>query len=77
VDNKSENSKASIPANIAEGYGRRSTAEYIGFINRSVNELQTHIILSERVRLSEQKHIEQIISLLREESRMIIPLIKN
>jgi four helix bundle protein len=73
-------SAASIPANIAEGYGRRSTAEYIRFLNiaqGSVNELETHIILSERVGLSEQKHIEKIISLLREESRMIIALIKK
>jgi four helix bundle protein len=74
-------SAASIPANIAEGYGRRSTAEYIRFLNiaqGSINELETHIILSQRVRLSEKKDIEQeIISLLREESRMIIALIKK
>ncbi len=61
-------SAVSIPANIAEGYGRRSTAEYIRFLNisqGSVNELETHIILSHRVALSKQEDIEPIISLLR------------
>lgn len=73
-------SAASIPANIAEGYGRRSTGDYIRFLNiaqGSVNELETHLILSQRVKLSEQKNIEPIISSLREESRMIIALIKK
>jgi four helix bundle protein len=73
-------SAASIPANIAEGYGRRSTAEYIRFLNiaqGSINELETHIILSGRVGLCSQMDIESIISLLREESRMIIALIRK
>ncbi|WP_237265791.1 four helix bundle protein [Tolypothrix bouteillei] len=43
----------------------------------SVNELETHVILSHRVGLSKQEDIEPIISLLREESRMIISLIKK
>ncbi|MHC0068355.1 four helix bundle protein [Nostoc sp. UIC 10890] len=73
-------SAASIPANISEGYGRRSTAEYIRFLNiaqGSLNELETHIILSQRVGLCSQADIESIIFLLREESRMIIALIKK
>ncbi|WP_256973481.1 four helix bundle protein [Nostoc sp. T09] len=73
-------SAASIPANIAEGYGRRSTAEYIRFLNiaqGSINELETHIILSQRVGLCSQTDIESIIYLLREESRMIIALMKK
>lgn len=71
---------ASIPANIAEGYGRRSTAEYIRFLNiaqGSINELETHITLSQRVGLGNKADIESIIFLLREESRMIIALIKK
>ncbi|MEH1935696.1 MAG: four helix bundle protein [Nostoc sp.] len=73
-------SAASISANIAERYGRRTTPEYIRFLNiaqGSINELETHIILSYRVELSKQKDIESIIFLLREESRMIIALIKK
>ena len=73
-------SAASIPANIAEGYGRRSTAESIRFLNiapGSINELETHLILSHRVGLCEKNEIELIISWLQEESRMIISLIKK
>lgn len=73
-------SAVSIPANIAEGYGRRTTPEYIRFLNiaqGSLNELETHIILSQRVGLSQETDIEPIIFLLREESRMITALIKK
>lgn len=70
-------SAVSIPANIAEGYGRRSTAEYLRFLNiaqGSVNELQTHLILAQKVELCEQNSIEPILNLLNEESKMIISL---
>jgi len=73
-------SAVSIPANIAEGYGRRYTGEYIRFLNiaqGSRNELETHLILSQRVGISSKKDIELIISWLEEESRMINALIKN
>ena len=73
-------SAASIPANIAEGYGRRSTKEYLRFLNiaqGSINELETHLIISNRVNLCEEKEIEEIINLLKEESRMIISLAKK
>jgi four helix bundle protein len=73
-------SAVSIPANSAEGYGRRSTGDYIRFLNiaqGSINELETHLLLSQRVGLSTKKDTVSIISLIREESRMIITLIKK
>ncbi|MFB2772427.1 four helix bundle protein [Pelatocladus sp. BLCC-F211] len=71
---------ASIPANIAEGYGRRSSGDYARFLNisqGSINELQTHLFLSSRVGLCTVKEIELIIQQLQEETRMIISLLKK
>jgi four helix bundle protein len=73
-------SSVSISANIAEGYGRRSTAEYIRFLNiaqGSINELETHLILSSRVGLCSTKSIETIINLSKNTGRMIIALIRK
>lgn len=45
-------SASSIPANIAEGYGRQSTKSYSQFVKisrGSLFELETHLILAERL----------------------------
>ncbi len=73
-------SAASIPANISEGYARRSPADYSRFLNiaqGSVNELQTHLILAQRVHLCSSDDIKPILSLLNEESRMLLAVIKK
>jgi four helix bundle protein len=70
----------SISANIAEGYGRRSSGDYVRFLNisqGSINELQTHLILCQRVGLCNAKDIELILDWLQEETRMISALIKK
>jgi four helix bundle protein len=73
-------SSAYIPANIAEGYGRRSPRDYSRFLNisqGSINELQTHLLLSVKIGICTFKDIELILQYLQVESRMIISLIKK
>ncbi|NEO72360.1 MAG: four helix bundle protein [Moorea sp. SIO3H5] len=75
-----ERSASSIPANIAEGYGRISSGEYKGFLSiaqGSINELETHLFLAEAVGLCEKSDIVYLIQELQSETRMIITLMKK
>jgi four helix bundle protein len=58
-------SATSIPANIAEGYGRQNTGSYRQFLKiaqGSLKELETHLIVAERVGLAAG---DEIVPLLR------------
>jgi len=71
---------ASIPANIAEGQGRRHTKEFLNFLGiarGSLKELETHLILSQRVGLMTQDQLEPLLNLSDEISRMMSGLRKS
>jgi four helix bundle protein len=55
-------SASSIPANIAEGYGRENTQSFIQYLRiaqGSLKELETHLLLAERVGLLSGAQIEE------------------
>jgi four helix bundle protein len=71
---------ASIPANIAEGHGRGTRAAYAGFLRiarGSLRELETHLILAERVDLTPQHSTEAMLAEVDELGRMLHSLISR
>src|SRR5262245_14981809 len=55
---------SSIPSNIAEGYGRESSRDYIRLLQiaqGSLKETETHLILSTKVSLINSHHSEPIL----------------
>ena len=55
---------SSVPANIAEGYGRESTGSYAQFLRTaqgSLKELETHLLLATRVGLMPEAKSESLI----------------
>ena len=73
-------SAISIPSNIAEGYGRRSTQDYIRFLrmaNGSLFEMQTQIEISLNLQYINQKTFEDVYDSSREIERMLSSLISK
>ncbi|HLJ23903.1 MAG TPA: four helix bundle protein [Candidatus Acidoferrales bacterium] len=70
----------SIPANIAEGHGRRSLSEYIQHLsiaNGSLEELETHLMISGRIDYLEENEIISALEASAEIGRMLGSLIEN
>ncbi len=68
----------SIPANIAEGWGRGTTKEYVQFLivaRGSLLELETHLIVSRNLGFLNQTYLEKLQRRLDEVGRMLNSLI--
>ena len=78
LTSQSRRAASSIPANIAEGYGRDSRPSFIQFLRiaqGSLKELETHLLLAERVRIIEADRTRTLLSDLDELGRMLRALI--
>ena len=70
----------SIPANIAEGHGREITGSFIQYLRMaqgSLKELETHMLISQRVGLVGEGEFKQMTERCDEIGRMIRSLIRT
>ena len=68
---------SSIPANIAEGWGRSGSKEFQQFLQiaqGSLRELETHLILAQRVGLTTQAQVDQLLEIAAILGRQLITL---
>lgn len=71
---------ASVPANIAEGYGRRMTGDYLRHLsiaNGSLKELETHLLSSVRLGYLKESELESALGLSEEVGRMLTGLMRR
>jgi four helix bundle protein len=64
----------SIPANIAEGHAMGSTKDFLRFLaiaQGSLAELETHLMLAERINYADQANVAAILDKCTHEARML------
>lgn len=70
----------SIPANIAEGYGRDGSAEYVRFLRiaqGSLKELEPHLLLAQRLDLCTTEAVEPLLGQSDQLGRMLRSLYRS
>jgi len=70
----------SVPSNIAEGYGRRSTGEYrhhLSISRGSLLELETQVLISKRLKYLQSNDTEALLSELEQLGNMLRSLISK
>jgi len=73
-------SSSSVPANIAEGYGRDSRGAYVQLpkvAQGSLKEVETHLLLTTRVGLTTPTESEPLLAKADEIGRMLRSLIRS
>lgn len=70
----------SVPSNIAEGYGRGSTRDYVRFLwtaNGSLCELETHLLMAKDLGFAGESAVAAVLQDLAETERILAALIRS
>lgn len=70
----------SIPANIAEGHGREHLGDYLHHLsiaNGSLMEVETHLLLAEKLAFLSREQIDEILTATAEGGRMLAGLTRS
>jgi four helix bundle protein len=80
LTSQSRRAAASVAANIAEGYGRATRQAYLNFLRiarGSLKELETHLVLAQRVGLASSEPSNALLVQADELGRMLHSLISK
>jgi len=80
LTNQLRRAAVSVASNIAEGYGRSTTGEYLQFLGMAQGsncEVQTQLVISAELKLGKEESRAIAISLSEEVSRMLIAMMKK
>jgi four helix bundle protein len=80
LTSQSRRAAASVPANIAEGYGRENRGSYVQFLKiaqGSVKELETHLLLAERVEIARKEEIAPLLKECESVGKLLRALIRK
>jgi four helix bundle protein len=70
----------SVPANIAEGYGRTHRGDYLRYLSvsrGSLLELETHLEIARRLQFADEEHSTVLGQRIQEVDRMLFGLIES
>ena len=70
----------SVPADIAEGYGRESRASYQQFLRiaqGSLKELETHLLIAQRVGITSHQATEPLMNRSESVGTLLRPLVRK
>ena len=80
ITNQMRRCAVSIPANIAEGSGRKNKAEFIQFLHialGSASELETHLLISQRLGFLSSNSYDEIMNALNVRIKSSVGLINS
>jgi four helix bundle protein len=80
LTNQLRRASASVPANIAEGYGRESTKNYIQFLRTargSLNETETFLFIAFGLKYIDRGSLDRLLEKSSELGKMLNSLIKK